>query len=566
MLAAPAAYGSTALAFAAATAAFVALSAGLVALGAPAPLPDLRATGRRPGMIPGFMFAAAGGVLVFIACRAWLHQILVYPNDAQRADMLIVIQQGIRRMLQGRNPYTIYQVPWDATLPYGPVMWAPYIVPHLLRADVRFVSIWGALVLPVACAIAATGLASHGRRAQAAGLLLVAAALAFSPDLRGFASIAHTPSYWPLLGLLAWFVARERWPPAALVAGLLIVARTTMIAVAPVLLVAVWHRDRRRLPMVALLLASAAVLPYLPFAVWDGRALWFALYGSYQSLMKGFVWTQTTWARNTIGVTGLLLRAGGQRFAEAIQLLTMAAVYGFAWRAIRGGRPPLPWMAFALLTFSMTALWPVQYVYFDVLLLWAWAVVAHTGWPASSRVWPAWTISLAAAAVVLAGVVWLEVPRDPAIDVGTGAARPLLYRGFAANEGRDPTFAWIEGNRAEILVARRSRAGADLTIVCQPHLPTPGSTQQISVVLNGVVLGTATLRPGWQRVTFEAPKKAWLLGVNEVVVSASTSASPRETGTGDDARKLSVAIDALVVRTRVLAKEADVGRGPPSKG
>lgn len=550
LLASPAAYGGSTRAFAVATALLIVVNLGLVLLGSRGPLHLTQPTDRAPAIVPAIVFAAAGAVLVFIACRAWLQQILIYPNDAQRADMLIVIQQGIRRVLQSRNPYAIYQVPWDATLPYGPVLWAPYIVPHLWRADLRVVSMIGALFVPVACAIAASGLASIGRYASAAALLIVVAAIAFSPDMRGFASIAHTPSYWPLVLVFAWLVARERWHAAAVTAGLLIVARTTMIAIAPVLLIAVWHRDRRRMPSATLLLAAAAILPYLPFAIWDRKALTFALYGSYQQLMKGFVWTQTTWVQQTVGVMGLLLRAGYQRFAEVVQVGAMLAVYAGAWRSIAAGRRPLTWMALALFTFSLTTLWPVHYIYLDVFLLWTCAMLADMPWPATGRVWPAWCASLAATALVLIAVAWIDVPRDPTIDVGIGRTRPLLYRGFSSNEGDDPTFAWIEGNQAEILVARRSRSDAVITIVCQPHLPSQNSMQQMSVALNGTVLGTVTLREGWHPATFDAPAKAWQIGVNELTFSLSTAMSPRETGTGDDDRKLSAAIDRLTVRTK----------------
>ena len=51
------------------------------------------------------------------------------------------------------------------------------------------------------------------------------------------------------------------------------------------------------------------------------------------------------------------------------QLLVMTGVYGTTWSAIRRGATPLPWMALALFAFSMTTLYPVHYLYYDVLLL-----------------------------------------------------------------------------------------------------------------------------------------------------------------------------------------------------
>jgi len=492
-------------------------------------------------------------LLLVIAARAWLYEMLIYPHDPLRADMLIVIQEGIRRMLRGQNPYTMYHIPWDATLPYGPVLWLPYAVPYMLRVDVRFVALLGELFVPVACALSAMACAWRGRYGAAIASVVLLAAIAESPDLRGFSSIAHTPSYWPGIALLAWLVSRERWLTAATICGLLIVARTTMVAVAPVLLIAVWQQDRERAPRAFVLLTLATVLPYLPFAVWNPAALKYALYGSYQLLMKGFVWTSTTWAHNTIGVTGLLLRNGLERFAELTQLLAMLVTYRFAWRAIRSGARPLPWMALALFVFSTTTLWPVHYVYFDVTMLWMAAALADGDWVAWRRVFPAWTVTLAAAASVALLVVVVSVPSNPTIDVGIGATRALLYKGFSLNEGTDRTFAWVEGTSAEILVGRRTRSEADIDLELEPYLATAQSTQQISVVLNGVVLGTSLLHPGWHAITFRAPATAWRIGVNELVLSLSNAVSPREAGTGDDIRRLSVAIDRLTVRT-VLAR------------
>jgi hypothetical protein len=125
----------------------------------------------------------------------------------------------------------------------------------------------------------------------------------------------------------------------------------------------------------------------------------------------------------------------------------------------------------------------------------------------------------------------------------------LLYKGFSSNEGTDRTFAWVEGTSAEILVARRTRSAANIDLELEPYLPSPQSTQQISVALNGVVLGTSLLQQGWHSISFPAPATAWRIGVNELVLSLSTAVSPQEAGTGDDTRKLSVAIDGLAVRT-----------------
>ena len=492
----------------------------------------------------------AGAIVIAFTAREWLHQILIFPHDPARADMLVVVQLGIRRLLQGGDPYAMYAVPWPITLPYGPVLWAPLVLPALAHADVRFATLIGFLFVPVACAIVAVAEAARGRRASAAAWLIVPCALAFSPDFRHFVSIGHTPAYWPLLALLAWLVAREHWFAAAITAGLLVVARTTLVAVPPVLLIAIWYRARPRIGVAALLLAASFALPFLPFAIWNWATLKYGLYGSYQEVIKGYVWTYTDWVQHTIGISGPLLARGWKHWVEIVQIGVMLGVYAICAVAIRAGRRPLPWMALALLAFSMTSLWPVIYLYFDVCLLLVCAALADTAWLRGRSVRIAWTGVLASSLAVLAVALWVMVPVNASIDAGTAADRGFLYSGFSCDE-RDGaiTFAWVDGNRAEILIPRRSRSRAVIEIACRPNRPTRDTVQQVSAVLNGTVIGTVTLADGWQSVSFAAPERAWQIGVNELTLFLSSAVSPLESGLGGDPRRLSLAVDRLTVRT-----------------
>jgi len=271
--------------------------------------------------------------------------------------------------------------------------------------------------------------------------------------------------------------------------------------------------------------------------------------------MKSFVWRSTTWVQHTIGITGLLLSNRLSRWVEAVQIVVMLAVYMTCWRAIRDGRPPLPWMALALLAFSMTTLWPVTYIYFDGFLLLVCAALAGTPWlERARRPFGAWMVTLAAASILVVATAWAIVPGDSTIDVGTPAARPFLRSGFGDDEREGQrTFAWIDGRHAAILVPRRAsirRERATVELECLPFLPTEGLTQQISAVLNGVSIGTAALPGGWTRVSFTAPAQAWQIGVNELELFLASSVSPAESGVGSDTRRLSVAVDRLTARSR----------------
>ena len=134
--------------------------------------------------------------------------------------------------------------------------------------------------------------------------------------------------------------------------------------------------------------------------------------------------------------------------------------------------------------------------------------------------------------------------------MGTTAARRYLYAGFSNDEREgDVTFSWINGTRAELLVPRRSRRDAIIDLVCEPHLPAAGASQQLSASLNGTVIGTVTVTDGWQHVQLQAPGRAWQIGVNRLTLSLASAVSPKELGLSEDTRRLSLAVDRLTVRT-----------------
>jgi len=324
----------------------------------------------------------------------------------------------------------------------------------------------------------------------------------------------------------------------------------------PVLLMAVWWRERTRFAGAAVLLALAVALPFLPFAIKDPRALSYALYGSYQNVIKGFVWTSTTWTQHTIGLTGVLLSNGLQRFVDAFQAIVMLGVYAASWLALRRGRPPIAWLGLALLAFSMTTLWPVTYVYFDVFLLIAAAVIAEAatgpGERLTSRGGPSiggwWSATAGATALLVVGTAASMLTSNPTLDAGTASGRPFLRSGFTGDEREgDRTFAWVEGRHASLLLPRRTSRAAAIEVICQPALASASSVQQMSATLNGALIGTVTLPRGWNQIALAAPASAWRIGINELELFLSSSVAP-DAGNGDDRRQLSVAIDAVTVR------------------
>jgi hypothetical protein len=324
-------------------------------------------------------------------------------------------------------------------------------------------------------------------------------AIALNNDLARFTSIGHTPVYWALIALFAWLVACERWNAAAISLGLLVASRTTMAAIVPVLLMTVWVRDRPRFGAALMFVVLTAALPLLPFAMWNPNALVYALYGSYETVIKTAVWPDRT-VPHTIGLTGVLLTHHLHQFVELIQLLVMAAVYAGCWVLLRRGRAPIALMCAALLAFSMTTLWPVTYIYFDVLLLAAAGALADAPWLSlqwsTSRVLRAWAVTALATLLLVAATSFAMLRR-----YGDAPA----------------SVTWRDRHIASVTLLRRTASAAFLDI----QIAGAGNPQRVNVVLNGAPLAPVD-DAGGDHLVIPVPGSAWQLGLNALDLSTES--------------------------------------------
>jgi hypothetical protein len=279
---------------------------------------------------------------------------------------------------------------------------------------------------------------------------------------------------------------------------------------------------------------------------------------SYPRVMKTAVWPVL--ARpglETIGVTEWLIEHHFERFVTPVQLTALAVVYGAAWLALRNGRSALPWMALALFAFSMTTLYPVHYLYYDVLLLLVCGRLADTLDAATADVSArAWTLSLAGAALVVLAAVRLIASPLPSIAAGQASGDRPLRDGFAASESdgsRD--FAWIVGNEARVVLPRSSASAADLLIVAQSPFRENQPPQRMAAILNGTLLSETIVPAGWQEIRIAAPRPAWWIGFNELQLRFSSTLSPRDAGTGADPRPLALGLSRVNVVNPVSGKD-----------
>jgi hypothetical protein len=476
----------------------------------------------RGGRWPIATFWTALGVtlaVLTIPFSRWVSRLILLPIDPNRADMLVQINAAIDRLSTGQDPYFVYHVPWELPLSYGPWLWTWFMVPRALHADIRMTTAFGQLFVPALTGIAAALAARASHYARAVILLLLAWTVLASPLFDEFILIGHTPAYWPLLAAFALLSSAGAHKSAAVLLGLLIAARTPMVALVPVFLMHLWFADRTVVVRAAGLLGAAVTVSFAPFALWDWRVLVYGLYGNYVRVIKDFVWTQTTWMNSTLGLTRVLLASGHAGLIGLSQILALVCVYALAWRAIRAGRRQGPWFCLALLAFCMTTLWPVWYIFFDVFLLGICFLLADE--TPAFRMFPWRAVSGTAAVVVITMAATLAWNPGVYYTVEAGQTPRWHFRsGFGPDEVEGArTYAWAMRPMVHMRLPRGFRTDADIQVECDPFVREGIAPQLISASLNGAALGQVQLRSGWQVVSFRAKRQDWQIGHNDFVLS-----------------------------------------------
>jgi hypothetical protein len=311
--------------------------------------------------------------------------------------------------------------------------------------------------------------------------------------------------------------------------------------------------DRRAAVKAIAALVLTIGVAIVPFAIWDARAIWDSMVLSYPRVMKSAVWPVL--ARpglETIGITEWLIEQHREWLVTPVQVAALCGVYAGAWANLRRGRSPLPWMALALFAFSLTTLYPVHYLYYDVLLVLACGRLAETldGTRATMEV-KTWTLSLAASAIVVFAALRTVASPLPSIAAGQASDDRPLRAGFAASESdgsRD--FAWIVGSEARVILPRSAGSAADIVLVASSPFRDDQPPQRMAVILNGTLLSETTVPAGWEEIRIAAPRAAWWIGFNELQLRFSSTLSPRAAGTGNDPRELALGLSRVELRRR----------------
>ena len=310
----------------------------------------------------------AGLIMVGASGYEMIEIILRIPIDPFRADMIPQLIMGLERVFSGQNPYIqIHRpnfVPWPLDFGYGPGLWAPYIIPYVLNIDLRLLSILCALAIPLTLVFAATYFSYHFKVIQALCLLLLSATIAFNAKLFAFTEIGHTQIYWPIIVLFCYFLSKDYIKTASFCLGLLVLSRTSMIFLTPVLTIYLWKFHREKLLQCLLTFSATVLIALVPFIIADAKTFYFNMYTKYFIVVKESVWTNKDWISTTFGTTSFLVKNQYTTFIGPLQYLFSIGLWIISYFSMREKKHVLIWMSASLMVFSMTTIWPVFYIFF----------------------------------------------------------------------------------------------------------------------------------------------------------------------------------------------------------
>jgi hypothetical protein len=146
----------------------------------------------------------------------------------------------------------------------------------------------------------------------------------------------------------------------------------------------------------------------------------------------------------------------------------------------------------------------------------------------------------------------------PSVSAADSSPDRPLRTGFARRESDGQRhFSWVVGYEATIVLPRSSPAAADIVLSAQSPFGSDHPPQTVLAILNGNVLGQREIPGGWQEIRFAAPQSAWWIGFNQLQLLFSSTVSPREVGTGDDPRRLALALSRVDVTPRADGAAGD---------
>jgi len=375
--------------------------------------------------------------------------------DPVRRDMLPLVVSALDSLLDGHNPYQLYQMQVGSQVPltYPPGLWLLHLPTHALGLDVR----WTAWLADLAI-LGAIGTAAVRLRGAFGPVFLGLAVYLFLPDTHWNGIYAEPNADWAVLAWLAAAALHRKPLAVGVLAGVALTTRPFNLVLLP--FVVIWlvrsrgWRTAWRAVVAAGLVAAAAYLPFVltsPDGFFAGTVRWLLDYGP----------AHHTWFYGMLSFSGPMYEHGLEAWMTPLQGVSLVVLVGLAAWKLRTERGLLllATFAYALFVAFNSIVWMSFWIGVCLLALAAVAASGSAGderpaSPASrSRIWLlfeiAGSLAVVAALAVMVGLLARhfdeegrdEVRRDIAADARPGDV--ILDRsGYRVSFMRAP---WIFG-------------------------------------------------------------------------------------------------------------------------
>lgn len=315
---------------------------------------------------PFMLLLAATGVT---ALGYWTAEILSFPLDPQRSNMLPVIEASARTLLSGSNPYRFYEMAGGTwPLNYLPGLWLPYVPLLALGLDPRWLS-------PPSLLLLAGLLSRLSRGTSSATHALV---LSGSVLLNPYFLLRHEAYTYLFLLLVALFCASMLWERRAwssILFGVILASRQTFLPLLPFYLWTLFTRKRLVEPLVHLLVVgSVAASIVLPFVLANHEAFRASVIDWHQTAL-GYSYAQAEGLLTTFNLSIFLFRMDLGSWLQMAQGGALVLSLLFAAPFVRSPLAGLRAMSIALLVFLLLNPVVWTYLYMPLLVLLAFVVI-----------------------------------------------------------------------------------------------------------------------------------------------------------------------------------------------
>lgn len=315
--------------------------------------------------VPAIAFAALvkGGhrasniVFLAAALAVFIYLVPRFPHD-RAGDMLQIIEFASTDLLRGVSPFQPYLTSSKTEVPFGywAGVWLPYVPFVALGIDARLLN----LSLFVVIVLLFVRTAGGWSRSAIVGLTLLPFLL--SSQVFQMVLFGHLWLYWLLVCVMLLLVVQQRYTAAALVLGLCLVSRPTVLFMVAPLAAYVWSRAGFGVALRSAAIALAVVLAVnVPFYMIYGNDF---IANSFGRLV-GFGQTLTHFS-----LAGILRAVGLNSLNPPLQALIAAACFAFVMF-----RRTLPASQFIMLC-GLAYMWEVllasyatRYIYFPGFFL-----------------------------------------------------------------------------------------------------------------------------------------------------------------------------------------------------